>query len=410
MEFVLLIVVLLLCLVAAVVAYHQIQNQERVYKDKISQLTLALHDAQTNMAHSQQREIQTSLVQSIAQLGLNQMRQAVVCIDTQRIIRYLNEAALQLIGTSETDTIGKPYDEVLHLTTNEQLLDSSIDSALQGIQKEIAPDTSLTTKRGKIPISGMATPLKTDHTLAGAVLICTDATPLIAAQTEAKAFFSAAAHELRTPLTNIKSLLSLITENFETFGPTKIKELLQDTTHSCDQLIDLVNDFLSTAKIEQGRTQVKKEAVDLITITREVIAQQKPSAEARKLYLRHELGELTFPKIQADKNKIAEILTNLISNAIKYTHQGGITISQTEENGTLVTYVADTGIGIPKESQRLLFQKFMQIGQARNVAQTKSTGLGLFISKRLAKLLGGDVTLENSQPGAGSTFKFYLPL
>jgi signal transduction histidine kinase len=147
----------------------------------------------------------------------------------------------------------------------------------------------------------------------------------------------------------------------------------------------------------------------MVTLTDEVIANLALLARERKLFVQHET-DAEKRLVAGDRAKAAEVLTNLMSNSLKYTIQGGLTITHSSSNTTLTTTITDTGPGIPKELQSLLFKRFGQVGRAREQDPTKGSGLGLYISKRLAELMRGDVQLVKSEPGMGSTFAFILPL
>jgi len=203
--------------------------------------------------------------------------------------------------------------------------------------------------------------------------------------------------------------VSLLREKFASLSPEKIAEHLRRTDETTERLVKLVNDFLNISRIDQGRLEMKIEKFDMVTLTDEVIANLALLARERKLFVQHET-DAEKRLVAGDRAKAAEVLTNLMSNSLKYTIQGGLTITHSSSNTTLTTTITDTGPGIPKELQSLLFKRFGQVGRAREQDPTKGSGLGLYISKRLAELMRGDVQLVKSEPGMGSTFAFILPL
>ncbi len=176
-------------------------------------------------------------------------------------------------------------------------------------------------------------------------------------------------------------------------------------------MIGLINDFLNVSRLEGGRIEFKKEKLDLSRLVQEVMDDLENTATQRGLYLRLEKTEGYLPSVLADTERARQVVVNLLGNAIKYTKKGGVTIKIERGDGFVKVKVSDTGIGIPKENQKLLFQKFQQAGErvlARDV--TRGTGLGLYIAKMLVKGMGGKIYLESSELGKGSIFAFELPI
>ena len=190
----------------------------------------------------------------------------------------------------------------------------------------------------------------------------------------------------------------------------KIIEHLRRTDETTEKLVTLVNEFLNISRLDQGRLEIKTEKFDIVTLTDEVIKDLSLLAKERKLFIHHEPVDKEHRIVIGDPSKSKEVLINLISNAIKYTIQGGLTISHQATATALLTKVTDTGNGIPEEYQGILFKRFTQLDNARLQSTAKGSGLGLYISKKFALLMHGDVYLETSEPGKGSTFTFTLPV
>lgn len=281
----------------------------------------------------------------------------------------------------------------------------------QGQSVELPPNAYISMRGGgELPVIGTFSPLYDQPGKVNeAVLTFFDATIIRRIEAEQKTFFSTAAHELRTPLTIVKTGLAFLTENKANLSEEKQQELIHDVYQAAEQLTDLVDDLLQVSRIEQGRIEVKKDVVEIVAIAKTVIDDYRPLLKEKKLYLTHD-SLPTLPKVIGDATRIKEVLLNLISNAVKYTIQGGITIVQKSEDNKIITQVSDTGMGIPLEQHRLLFKKFQQIGFSRTQLTSQSTGLGLYVAKQLVKLMGGDLELEKSEPGKGTTFSFWLPI
>lgn len=347
--------------------------------------------------------------ENTAAMVMAQMRLGVICIDAQRVIRLANPYAEQFLDP--LPAVGKQYRDVLHVQSRESADGYALfESAFAGTSRSLPDGFLLVSPRGQTHVRGSVFPVMSNNQVVMVTCVFEDNSEEAERKTEEQAFFSAAAHELRTPLTVIRMAVSMLRSGFETMGKEKIMDHLRRTDETAERLAAIVNDFLNISRIEQGRLEVKLEPFDIVSLADEVIGELRPLAQERKLFVNHEVADVAFRSVVGDRTKTKEVLTNLIGNGIKYTVRGGLTITHQATSSSLVTRIADTGPGIPIESQRMLFRRFMQVGAARTQATAKSTGLGLYISKKFAQLMKGDVTLEKSEPGKGSVFAFTLPL
>ncbi len=218
-------------------------------------------------------------------------------------------------------------------------------------------------------------------------------------------FLANMSHEIRTPLNGIIGFTKLLQK-------TKLTPIQSDyiniVQRSSKTLLNIINDILDFSKAENGHLQVDKGSLNLYELIDDVIKIVTPAAHEKDLILSYIIYQDVNPNIISDEQKIRHILLNLMSNAIKFSHQGSIEIrvslDEGEETGEeqLLLSVTDSGIGINKESQQLIFKEFQQANSSttRNYG---GTGLGLPISKHFAALLNGDITIQ-STPGEGSTF------
>jgi signal transduction histidine kinase len=222
-------------------------------------------------------------------------------------------------------------------------------------------------------------------------------------------FVSHVSHELRTPLTAIKGAVDLMLRGVA--GPLTDKQahFLTRVRSNTQHLAGLINDLLDLSKIESGRIEVKSSRVSLSGLVHEVVEALRPVAAEKVIALEATLREPSI-LVWADRDKINQVLTNLIGNAIKFTPvQGRVTVS-TSRNGeeSIQVSVSDSGPGVPPDEKEKIFAKFYQIAEV-NGENSKGTGLGLAISKALVELHGGKIWVE-SEPNSGSTFCFTLPL
>jgi len=220
-------------------------------------------------------------------------------------------------------------------------------------------------------------------------------------------FLAEAAHELRTPLTNIRLYVEEALEHCER-DPAATSRCLNIMNEEAQRLDRTVSEILSVSQIEAGSFELKRDDVNVEAMLKQLQADHEAQAHEKRITLEFHLPP-KLPVMQADRDKIALALHNLLGNALKYTLEGGrITVTAAVEHGRLTVAVADTGLGIGKDELEHVFEKFYR---SKNVLATtvKGSGLGLSIAREVARLHGGDVALE-SELGKGSTFTLILPV
>lgn len=221
-------------------------------------------------------------------------------------------------------------------------------------------------------------------------------------------FVSTVSHELRTPLTSIKGYVDLILDG-ETGEINEIqREFLGIVKQNSDRLVSLINDMLDISRIESGRIHLKIEPLDMGDLVTGVIDTFKAVVSQTGHQLSAELAQ-PLPLAAGDRDRVGQVLINLVSNAIKYSPAGGaVTVSAKKRDGQLVFSVADEGIGISREDQEHLFDQFYRVDSSLT-REIGGTGLGLSICKTIIELLGGQVWVESGL-GKGSVFSFSLPI
>jgi len=224
-------------------------------------------------------------------------------------------------------------------------------------------------------------------------------------------FLANVSHELRTPLNSILLLSKMLAEQVECLNETEKKQL-QVIHEAGMDLRGLIDDILDLSKIEAGRISFHLEKVQMQQLVEELIELVKPQFDAKGLSLVAEYREGAPRELITDPAKVRQILKNFLSNALKFTHQGGVVIrvyAQDEAGGgPLCIAVQDSGIGIPADKHALIFEAFQQADGSTS-REYGGTGLGLSISRELAHLMGGEIQLQSSE-GRGSTFTLCLPL
>jgi signal transduction histidine kinase len=221
-------------------------------------------------------------------------------------------------------------------------------------------------------------------------------------------FMATMSHELRTPLTSVigysDMLLSGITGELNEKQNNFVESILKNGEH----LLNLINDVLDLTKIEAGRLELNREPVDLRSSLLGVLPIVKPRAADKRIKISTFLPT-DVPTVMADAAKLNQILLNLLTNAIKYTHENGdVSVEARPKEGLVEIWVTDTGIGISQEDIDRIFQRFTQVDSSASRLQG-GTGLGLAITKELVELHGGEIRVQ-SKLGKGSSFIFTLPI
>jgi len=228
------------------------------------------------------------------------------------------------------------------------------------------------------------------------------------------AFLSKMSHELRTPLTAIRGYAELMQEE-ENLTVEQKNKYVSVIEKNAVHLLEMITETLQIIQMEQNKYQIHERSFSLKPFLADLIETYRVLADKKGLELECQLPNDIPQKLFSDPNAIRQILTNLIGNAIKFTETGKIVLSiklrtlSHKFTGKLYFYIQDTGVGIPKNQQRRIFKSFEQYLSHQSM-QTRGTGLGLPISRQLAKLLGGEVKLVSSEPYNGSVFVFSLPI
>lgn len=233
-------------------------------------------------------------------------------------------------------------------------------------------------------------------------------------------FLANVTHELRTPLNGIIGFLKLILEGMAD-DPEEQRQFLEEAHKSSLYLLDIINDMLDIAKIEAGKMELELRSVTLDELFSDLESFMAPQAEGRNLSFRIQKPPTSDEIIvYGDYQRLKQVMLNLVGNAIKFTHEGGITISadvvrkkvtfqDQQFPGMVRVRVADTGIGVSLDKQDKLFQLFSQVDSSRT-RQYGGTGLGLAISQKLVEAMGGEVNFYSLGEGLGSTVTFTVPL
>lgn len=319
----------------------------------------------------------------------------IILTDEQTNIVLSNTAAEKLFGFKETDVLGKPLIE--------SVINHEIDDVLRKCLKtESIQNTQIDSKNTRF-LRVIAVPLKT-NTGKGALLNIQDLTEIRTLQTMRREFLGNVSHELRTPLTSIKAIVETL-QNGAINDSAVAHNFLDQVDSEVDSITQMINELIELTRIETGKVELKMRPMDLNSLIREITARLIPQAERKQIKLNTELTE-NLPEVQADRDRIQQVLTNIIYNAIKFTpNSGEITINSRPGDKEIIVEIKDTGIGISKEDLAHIFERFYKADKSRS---DEGTGLGLAISKHIIQAHKGRIWV-NSRENEGSTFGFSLP-
>ena len=355
---------------------------------------------------------------------INAAADAIISLDGQGLVCEFNYAAEQMFGFTKAEMLGKPLTPIMpphlrdahasgllrYFTTGKRHLPHWHNIELPGCTKDgwefpLEVSFSLLEAGEKKFLTGVLRDITERKRVEGALR---QARETAEAATQAKSVFLAnMSHELRTPMNAIIGFTRLVMRRSQDVLPQRQYENLEKILISSEHLLTLINDILDLSKIEAGRMEIHPVSFQLEALVDVCLHTLEPMVQSERIRLVKEL-DTDLPLLATDQDKVKQILMNLLSNAVKFTTEGSITITARHYNGALAIAVTDTGIGIPAEALEHIFEEFRQV-DSNTTRQYGGTGLGLSISRRLAQLLGGDVTVQ-SAVGVGSTFTATLPL
>jgi PAS domain S-box-containing protein len=342
---------------------------------------------------------------------LESITDGVVVTDVEGKIVIVNQSAQKLLGVSEEEAAGQ---DVRYLYRNVPA--DVTDSVVEAMSKLIAagtippypPQAEVLLELEELTISARFAPILDEEGESGIVTVLRDITREREIAQAKSDFVSIVAHELRTPMTSIKGYADLILNGAA--GPVSETQMqfLRVIRNNVERLATLVNDLLDLSRIEAGRVKLNLLPLHMDEVTHEVVDSLQGEIARRNLKLEVETPS-DLPLVQGDRNRIVQVLTNLVSNAYKYTPPGGrITLALHPINGELQVHVSDTGIGIASEDVDRVFERFFRADHEM-VHEQAGTGLGLPIAKSIVEMHGGRMWVK-SELGKGSTFSFSLPV
>lgn len=328
------------------------------------------------------------------------MFDGIMVIDRRGAIVLMNQTLHDYLGI-DIKVAGKKLLEVIRHIDIQEIAESVLTSGKRLESREIAVT---------FPIERVllvhATPVLRDNIIDGAVLAFHDITELRRLENVRKDFVANVSHELRTPVATIRG-----------YAETLLEGALEDKEHArefvkiihddAERLTKLINEILDLSRIESGTFKLTLEAGALEPVIDRVLSAMQAEAQKHSVELKKEIPA-DLSKVKMQETAIAQVLFNLLENAIKYNKPGGhVTITACQKPRHVEVIITDTGIGIPEEELSRIFERFYRVDKAHS-RQLGGTGLGLSIVKHIIQAHHSEITVE-SKPGSGSTFRFMLP-
>lgn len=328
---------------------------------------------------------------------LADLSDGVVITDSRGHIVLANEAALTMLAVRRP-VIGEPFMEV----GRDHELAELVTSAL--LSRDDSGERLVQHGRSGRTLQAAARRLDVAHDRIG-VIVLRDVTELRRLETVRRDFVANVSHELRTPLTSIRAMVETL-EAGALHDPEVSSDFLQRIISEVDRLAAMVDELLDLARLESGRLRVNLEDIDPAEMARHAVHRLAPQIERAGLLVRLASAE-NLPRLRSDREKIDQVLLNLIHNAIKYTPSGGAITVRTTHAGAWVEFqVIDTGVGLDPEEIPRLFERFYKADRAR---RSQGTGLGLAIAKHIVQAHGGRIWADLNSP-TGAIFTFQLPI
>ncbi len=387
--------------------------------DEIGQLAQIITDFSTHLKTSSGRLTQYQLSLDSEKLKMasiiNAVSDGVIALDFNNQVVIQNSTAQKLTGYTNQELEYKALDNFVRFNEKDGI---KVDLAMlcnpNHLSQNTLPETLTIVGKNNLQnsvkvqtsqiVSQTANNLK-------CLLILHDVSKEKALQGIQIDFVSMASHELRTPLTSIIGYLSVfMDENKATFNKVQT-EFLDRIMISAKQLNSLIENLLNVSKVERNAFSITTQHVDWQTLLTKMVEDNRLQAAQKNISLTLDTTTFPLPQVLADPIRIAEVLNNIIGNAINYTKEGGnITVGAKTDNKEIVTFVKDTGVGIPQEALAHLFTKFFRVqGALDTSSNSKGTGLGLYLAKSIIDLHHGRIWVESTL-NQGSTFYFSLPI
>lgn len=385
---------------ATFVAEGRFDTKLKVYsEDEIGQLTHAFNYMTERLqealsSNEEEREKLASI--------LTNMNDGVIATDDQNRIMLINRRAKQMLQTTEEETIGRTLMEVLGQAVEAHPIPDNTQETQTYIGIKRSDEEELTVRVTFTPIH------RREIGITGTIVVLQDVTEQEKLERSRREFVANVSHELRTPLTTIKSYLEAL-EDGALEDPELARRFIGVTRNEAERMIRMVNDLLHLSRFDSKQTHLHKQWTDVPEMLEDVADRFSFQLKQRQIGITLDIPD-NISRIEVDRDQIDQVLDNLVSNAIKYTGNGGkIVISARQPDASKVEIsIEDNGIGIPAKDLERIFERFYRVDKARS-RNMGGTGLGLSIAREIIKAHGGEIRIE-SEVNRGTKVIFVLPV
>mgnify|MGYP000570503171 CR=1 FL=1 len=364
-------------------------------------------------------ENKLSAVESKSDVVINAIDDGVLAISKDGNIELINPSAQQIIGWDQGDALGLNWKSVLKLVTSDGKDVEDLENPIaQSLSKNQPTHNDklflLTSSEKRILVSIVSSPVGTDGE--GIIVVFRDITKEKAEEREQAEFISTASHEMRTPVASIEGYLGLALNPATAHIDEKARDFITKAHESAQHLGRLFQDLLDISKVEDGRMKNNPKIINVNEFLKDIfdgLATKASEKQLNYIFMPDIVGESKEKSLQPifyaniDPDHFREVVSNLIENAIKYTPSGEVVVNVTGDDKQISVSVKDSGIGIPAEDIPHLFQKFYRVDNS-DTREIGGTGLGLYLSRRLAEAMSGNLRVE-SKYKEGSTFYLEIP-
>ena len=390
------------------ISYKFLHKREKAVKASTTRLAVDLRDEREK-----------------SNIILGAIDDGVVLIDAEGIIRHFNQGAADITGWKREEAEGLDWRSVLRFTNSKgENLDEDNTPFAKAMHTGLSVRDNTLSVVGKsdksIAASFSVSPLSDGRKTTGLVGIFRDVSEERKEESQRAEFISTASHEMRTPVAAIEGYLSLALNDKVATIDSRARDYLQKAHSSTQHLGQLFQDLLTSAKAEDGRLTSHPQIFEVGAFIEQLAGDLRFAAEKKQLFMEFVYGNSSITQagetsktvrplyfVNADPDRLREVITNLFDNACKYTAEGKVSLGITGNDNVVQLYVRDTGAGIPAEDISHLFQKFYRVDNS-TTRTIGGTGLGLFICRKIVELYQGRIWVE-SELNKGSTFYINLP-
>ncbi len=377
--------------------------------DEIGQLSREFNKMTERLRNFEQLNIEKIIAEKHkSEAIVDSISDGLIVTDTQMRILHFNKVVAELFGVSDAAVIGMPVGDVVR---DERIMSGIRLASSHRADVEQRPMELLHFEKQDKPLFfrlKLSRIYNSEDRLYGVVTLLQDVTQFKELDRMKSDFIATLSHEFRTPVTSINMSVDLL--NQEVLGSLnkEQKELVNSAKEDCFRLTKLARELLQLSKLESGRVQLKNEELNIRSVVEFSLKPLVLQFQEKGVVLENHVPA-DLPTIIADEQQISWVISNLVTNALKYTHTGGrVALSARKQEETIVVSVEDTGQGIAEEHQEKIFDKFVQVKRVAD-ATPGSVGLGLAIAKEIVEAYGGRIWVK-SQVGKGSAFSFTMPV